>query len=242
MYKNKIITVVVPAYNECEHILSVITKIPDFIDYVVVVDDCSTDQTVQILQPHLNKRLMLYRNEHNLGVGGAIMRGHIEALQLHSDIDVVMAGDDQMDPAYLSSLIDCIIDDGYQYSKGNRFIEKSNLIKMPKIRIFGSMILSILTKSASGYFHISDPQNGYTALDLNAFKKLKTSHIRKDYLFENDLLIHLNLINAKIKEVSMPARYNGEKSKLSINRFLLKATSFFIYRTFWRIWVKYVKT
>lgn len=242
MYKSKKVAVVVPAFNEEEHIGNVIKNIPKYVDHIIVVDDCSSDDTGNIVQTFLDDRVRYLRNEENLGVGASIIRGHEEASRLGSEIDVVMAGDDQMDPSYIPKLLDPIIHQDYDYVKGNRFLRNGHLRGMPSRRVFGNYALTFMTKAASGYWNIFDPQNGYTALKMSTFEFLDREHISRGYQFENDILIHLSAINARVKDVAIPARYNERpKSSIMMWKFIPYTLGFLSMRFFWRFYEKYVK-
>jgi len=240
MYREKTIAVVVPAYNEEKFIGRVISTMPTYVDKIIVVDDASTDATYKVAKSHADDRTILIKHEVNQGVGGAIISGHKKALEYGADISVVMAGDGQMDPQYLPDLLDPLINEGYDYTKGNRFLKRGALSGMPKHRIFGNIVLTFLTKLASGYWHIFDPQNGYTAIRCDVLRELDLDNIAKRYEFENDMLINLNIGNYRVKDVFIPARYKGEESKIKLRFFILR-TSFLLFKGFnRRIFVKYV--
>jgi glycosyltransferase involved in cell wall biosynthesis len=242
MYKSKKVAVVVPAYNEEEHIGDVIRGIPGYIDFILIIDDCSTDKTPAIVQSFSDQRLRYFRNEKNLGVGGAILRGHEEALKLGVYVDVVLAGDNQMDPMYIPKLIDPIIEEDYDYVKGNRFLRNGHLRGMPQRRVFGNYALTFMTKVASGYWSIFDPQNGYTALKLSTFEYLDYNHITRKYQFENDILIHLSVIGARVKDVAIPSKYHEiPSSKIKMKSFIPETLVFLTGRFFWRFYQKYIK-
>src|SRR5215831_13438189 len=131
MYRGKNIAVVVPAHNEEKLIARTITTVPEFIDHIVVVDDYSTDDTAKRAMATGDARLHLIEHEVNTGVGGAIIDGHKLAMELNADINVVMAGDAQMDPHYLRTLLDPIIESGYGFTKANRFYSRQALTGMP---------------------------------------------------------------------------------------------------------------
>lgn len=240
MYKEMKVAVVVPSFNEGAHIADVVKGIPSFVDFIVVVDDSSTDSTPEIIADLQEPRLKYFRSEKNEGVGGAIIRGHDTAMGLGADIDVVMAGDDQMDPRYLPRLLDAIIEEGYDYAKGNRFLRSDHLRGMPKQRVFGSYFLALMTKMASGYWQIFDPQNGYTALRMSVYPLVDAPHIAKRYQFENDMLVHLNVIGARVKDVPIPSRYKSPKSGIRPGRFALRTTSLLIRRSWWRFHKRYL--
>jgi glycosyltransferase involved in cell wall biosynthesis len=244
MYKNKKIAVIVPAYNEENLVSVVINTMPDFVDEIIVVDDCSKDTTSEVVKTFVDKepgRIRLIRHETNIGVGGAILSGHKQALEDGMDIMAIMAGDAQMDPTDLPAILDSVADGVADFSKGNRFINGEAWLKMPRVRFFANAGLSFVNKFASGFWHISDPQCGYTAISANILRKLNLDHISSGYHFENSLLIHLNMINARVVDVPIKAIYGiGEKS--GINHITaLVSFSWFLFKSFWwRLFQKYV--
>ena len=159
MYRNKSICVVVPAYNEETQISRVIETMPDYVDQIVIVDDVSKDETVKAIERHRqeNEKIVLIKHETNQGVGGAIGSGYRWARDNDFDIAVVMAGDGQMDPDDLPALLDPVVEDRVDCSKGNRLFTGEAYKKIPRIRYFGNAFLSFLTKVASGYWHPSVP-------------------------------------------------------------------------------------
>ncbi len=230
------VAVIIPAHNEAEHFIKVVSGIPGWVDEVILVDDASTDDTCEKV---LRNQVMGFvpnhfrylRNDRNMGVGGAILAGHREST---SDINVVMAGDGQMDPAHLPDLLDAIIE-GADYAKGNRFLRPDHTKGMPTNRVIGNRLLGLLMKPVSGYWRISDPQNGYTALRSSMLKKMECWHIWKGYFFENDMLIHLNVARAKVVDVAIPARYEGEKSQILLKEFTLLTLLLLSQRLLWRL-------
>jgi glycosyltransferase involved in cell wall biosynthesis len=240
VYRDQHIAIVVPAHNEERLIDRVVTTAPALVDYIIVVDDASTDRTADVARATGDGRLEVIVLEQNEGVGGAILAGHRRALQLGADVSVVMAGDAQMDPDYLPALIDPIVAGEAQFTKANRFYQVGSFEGMPRHRVFGNIVLSFLTKAASGYWGLFDPQNGYTAIQRSALERLPLDRIAKRYEFENDLLIHLNILRIPARDVPVPARYGNEVSGMRLTRVgprLLRA----LWTGFWRrIWWKYV--
>ncbi len=233
MYRGRVIAAVVPAYKEERHIAQVIDTMPDSVDHIIVVDDCSPDATSERAAATQNQRLTLIRHEENQGVGGAILTGHAKALELGADIDVVFAGDGQMDPAYLPSLLDPIVDKGYGFTKANRFYSMSSFKGMPRHRVVGNVILSFLTKLASGYWHLFDPQNGYTAITADTLRRLDFDRIARRYEFENDLLINLNILDVRALDVPIPAYYAFETSTIRLGK-VVPAISRLLFRSFFK--------
>ena len=177
MYKNKKIAVVVPAYNEETQIGRVIETMPDYVDKIVIVDDKSTDGTVSKIESYKEKfsgRLVLIQHYVNQGVGGAIATGYMWARDNDFDCAAVMAGDAQMDPDDLPALLDPVVSGEVDYSKGNRLFSGEAWKIIPQKRFIGNAVLSLLTKIASGYWHVVDSQTGYTVINLKALKTLKS--------------------------------------------------------------------
>lgn len=240
MFDSRSIAVVVPAYNEEGLIAQTIRGMPDYVDHVIVVDDCSADRTAEAARTVAGPRVVVERLAQNQGVGGAIIHGHKIAADLGADIMVVMAGDDQMDPEALPRLLKPITQDGYGFTKGNRFFSTSSLAGMPRHRIVGSMVLTFLNKASSGYWHLVDPQNGYTAVTREALDLVPLDKVSKRYEFENDLLIWLNIAGVRALDVPIPARYGLEQSTIKL-RTVVPRLSWSLFTGFWRrIWYKYV--
>jgi len=236
MYKNHIIGVVVPAHNEEKLIAQTINAMPDFIDNIIIVDDASTDRTSPIVRDIAitNNKIILISHEKNRGVGGAISTGYIWCRDHDVDIAVVMAGDGQMDPADLPALLEPMVKDHADYTKGNRLITGEAWKKIPRIRYLGNSILSFMTKIASGYWHVTDSQTGYTAINKKALHLLPIENIYPRYGMPNDFLVTLNIYNMRVKDVPVRPVYGiGEKSGIRLSRDIFKIF-FLIIRLFFR--------
>lgn len=242
MYKGKNIGVVVPAYNEEKFIISVISSVPDFVDKIFVVNDHSSDKTRNLVESELahNNRIVLINRDQNGGVGAAVISGHRAALQEGMDIMAVMAGDGQMDPLFLADIIRPIIDGQAEYVKGNRLSSSQHRKDMPVFRYIGNFLLTNFSRISTGYYNISDPQNGYTAITANTLKKLDLDKIERGYAFENDMLIRLNCIRARVVDVRHPAVYQGTHSKIRYPQFIIRTSWVLFSGYFRRLWMKYV--
>ncbi len=277
----------IPCYNEETQIGMVLEGIPDFVDRIVVVDDCSNDSTLKIIQEFASKepprslnpkeiqpdtiydhakialrkqqtleetlyckhkiigesidRVVLIQHEANNGVGAAIATGYKWCRDHEIDCTAVMAGDGQMDPTELESICKPVIEQGIDYVKGNRLIHRSAWLVIPKLRFFGNSILSILTKIASGYWHVSDTQTGYTAISLTALRSIRIYDIYRSYGMPNDMLVKLNISFCTIKEVEIKPVYNiGEQSKMRIVK-VIPRVSILLFKSFFkRLWIKYL--
>jgi glycosyltransferase involved in cell wall biosynthesis len=159
----KRVAVVVPAHNEEKLIAETIRGIPGFVDRVYVVDDLSTDGTVEAVRALADQRVEVMEHERNLGVGGAILTGYQRALAERVDVTAVMAADAQMDPDDLEMLAGAVARGEVDYAKANRLFTGQAWEVIPRYRYLGNAVLSLLTKIASGYWHIADSQSGYTA-------------------------------------------------------------------------------
>lgn len=240
MYEGRVIAAVVPAHNEAAHILDVIDGLPDVVDHIVIVDDKSTDDTAALAESSRDPRVRVIRHEQNTGVGGAIISGHKLALELGSDIDVIFAGDDQMDPTYLPALLDPIVHEGYGFTKANRFYSSTSYQGMPAYRVFGNVVLSLANKAASGYWNLFDPQNGYTATSAEVLRRLDLDSISQGYEFENDYLLNLNILNVRAKDIPIPARYGTEVSGMKMRKVIPAIGGMLFAGFFRRVLRKYV--
>ncbi len=187
------------------------------------------------------ERIILINTKKNSGVGAAIAIGYKWCKDIGIDCTAVMAGDGQMDPAELESICKPVIEEGIDYVKGNRLIHRSSYLAMPKTRYIGNSILSILTKIASGYWHVSDTQSGYTAISNKALNSIHLYKIYKSYGMPNDILVKLNIAFCTIKEVGIkPVYHIGEKSKMNVMK-VIPLVSLLLFKSFFkRLWIKYL--
>jgi glycosyltransferase involved in cell wall biosynthesis len=243
MYLNKSVCVVVPCHNEEFQIHKVIDTMPGFVDFIIIIDDVSTDKTVEVVQrlARDDKRVTLIRHSTNQGVGGAIASGYKWARDNGADCAVVMAGDAQMDPADMPNLLDPVFKDGVDYSKGNRLIWRGSYKIIPKRRFFGNSILSFLTKIASGYWHVADSQTGYTVANRAVLQTLDWDDMYKRYGQPNDVLIKLNIENFRVRDVPIRPVYGvGEVSGIKIRRVIFTISNVLFRGFLRRLWEKYI--
>jgi glycosyltransferase involved in cell wall biosynthesis len=221
VYRDHSIAVIVPAFNEEALIERTIAEMPGYVDAIIVIDDASTDGTtgrVEKLVP-CDPRLTLIKNERNKGKGSCVVQGCQQSIESGYSVTVLMDGDNQMPAEHLASLLDALIDGGLDAAKGNRFIASPQALSaMPKYRLIGNVLLTLMTKLASGYWSIFDSQNGYWAIRTSTMGKLDLRRLARRYDLENSLLINLNIISARVRDVAIPARYGDEKSKIRIWR------------------------
>jgi glycosyltransferase involved in cell wall biosynthesis len=242
VYKDNKIAVVIPAYNEDELITETLIGMPDFIDTLYVVHDGGTDDTLSRIQSRAEQdsRIVLINHEVNKGLGQSLIDGYLASAKSDNDITVIMAGDNQMDPNDLPVLLDKLVEEGFDYVKGNRLLHHEVHEKMPKYRLFGNTILTFLTKFATGYFFMMDPQCGYTAIKNKVLRKIPIQKMVKGYGYNADILCMLNIRGFKVTDCEVRPVYGKEKSKIKLLKYIRK-TSGLLFRLFFRrLWQRYI--
>jgi glycosyltransferase involved in cell wall biosynthesis len=241
MLDGKRVAVVVPAYDEERLVVETLRGIPELVDRIYVVDDASRDGTAERAREVGDPRVEIIRHERNLGVGAAIASGYRRALEEQIDVTCVMAADNQMDGTELEGLAGPVARGEVEYAKANRLVSGEAWKVIPRTRYLGNAVLSLLTKIASGYWHVADSQAGYTALSLDALRRLDLDRLYPSYGFPNDVLVHLNVQNARVRDVpSRPIYDVGETSGIKL-RSVVPRISWLLFKGFWwRMAQKYV--
>ncbi|MFW6017724.1 MAG: glycosyltransferase [Halapricum sp.] len=261
MYKGQTVGVVIPAYNEAGFVGEVIATVPAFVDRIYAVDDASTDDTwAEITEraQYVNnrqreaalatadggvsyrQRVVTARHEQNRGVGATIKTGYRLAVEDGIDVVAVMNADGQMDPDILDRIVDPVAEGRAAYAKGNRLERPAYRAAMSRWRLFGNAILTLLTKIASGYWGMMDPQNGYTAVSREALETIDLDAVYDRFGFCNDMLVHMNVHRFRIVDVDMPAVYGEETSHIEYSSFVPQL-SFLLARQFlWRLRVRHL--
>ena len=246
MYKNKSISLVIPAYNEAKLIKATLESVPEVIDGIYVVDDCSPDNQNEVIMKcaENDSRIILLKHEINKGPGGAIITGYLESAKAGYDITVVVGGDHQMPLSEVENFLDPILDGSADYTKGNRFLLaklEDTIEKMSKIRLIGNWIITAFTKIASGYYKTMDVVDGYTAITKKAIDTINWSKAWPKYGYPMDFLIRLNAYGFKIIDVPRTAIYlPGERqSQIKGFDYALKVSPMLFRRFIWRLNFKY---
>jgi dolichol-phosphate mannosyltransferase len=217
------IAVVIPAYKVEKHLTQLLHQIGPEVSAIIIVDDaCPSHSGINASGEVKDDRIHVVRHETNLGVGGAVKSGYKKALELGMDVVVKIDGDGQMDPSLILNLVAPILHGEAEYSKGNRFFDVGSLSSMPKLRIFGNLVLSFYSKLSSGYWSIFDPNNGFTAIRASKLRLLPLEKISNRYFFESDMLFQLGLLSSIVADVPMDSKYGTEKSNLRITRVLFE--------------------
>jgi glycosyltransferase involved in cell wall biosynthesis len=240
MYDGKTVAVVVPAYNEEALVASTVAGIPDFVDQIIVVDDGSTDATAE-RAAGADSRVEVVAHERNQGVGAAIVTGYRRAIAGEIEVTCVMAADGQMDPHDLETLVHAIAVGEVDYAKANRLFTGQAWRLIPRTRYLGNAMLSFLTKIASGYWHVADSQSGYTAVNLETLKLLDLERVYRRYGFPNDMLVHLNVWDRRVRDYpSRPIYGVGERSGIRLHTVVPRISWLLVRAFFWRMGAKYV--
>lgn len=242
MYKQKSTAVIIPAYNEEKLIGETLKSLPSFLDRIYVIDDGSKDKTSEIVESisKSDSRILCLQHKTNKGPGAAVVTGYKKSLEEGIDITAVMDGDNQMSPKYLSFMLDPIVNGTADYTKGNRLSNPSYRTGMKKWRLFGNTILTFLTKIASGYWRLIDPQNGFTAVSKKVLSSISLDDVYPWYGYLNDLLVKMNVYNFRVVNISHPAKYGKEKSKIKYGRYIIKVSWLLLSDFIWRLKMKYI--
>jgi glycosyltransferase involved in cell wall biosynthesis len=296
MYESNSVSVVVPAYNEESFVGMVLRAIPPFVDHIYVVDDCSTDKTVETVlrtgeqlataraqshelklqvetseengattHQHLSKQelpadltryrqgelgeriaaveqvgsIVLLRHRENRGAGGAIKTGYLAALVDEMDVVATIDADGQMDPKQLDRFVDPIVAGQADYTKGDRLSSPETAQEMPRFRLFGNRLLTYLTRVVSGYWDVTDPQNGYSAIRGETLARLNITELFEYYGYTNDLLVRLNTVDATVVDVSLRAIYADEESDIRLQTYIWRVLFMLIRNLVWRLRQRY---
>jgi glycosyltransferase involved in cell wall biosynthesis len=241
MLDGRRVAVVVPAHDEERLVGETLRGMPEFVDRVYVVDDASRDATAERAREVADARVEVITHERNLGVGAAILSGYRRALEEGVEVTCVMAADNQMDPVELPDIAGPVARGEVEYAKANRLVSGEAWKVIPRTRYLGNAVLSLLTKIASGYWHVADSQAGYTAISRDALRRLDLDRVYRGYGFPNDLLVHLNVQNARVRDVpSRPIYDVGEQSGIRLRRVVPRISWLLLKGFWWRMAQKYV--
>ena len=198
------------------------------------------EASAETIQPGRRKTITLISHESNRGPGAALKTGYRAAIKDNVEITAKVDGDGQMPLEYLEPLIEPIAEGIADYTKGNRFEHSPTLHGMSRFRKVGNYLLTWLTRLASGYWRISDTQNGFIAISNRALKTIDLGFCSY-YGYLNDILARLNVHNFRVMDIAMPAIYRDEKSKINYLKFIPRVSLILLRIFFWRLLVKYLK-
>lgn len=237
------IAVVIPTYKALKHILDVLNQIGPEVTKIYVVDDCCPDGTGDFVAANCkDDRVSVVKHSENQGVGGAVMTGYKAAIEDGMSVLVKIDSDGQMDPSLITDFVAPIVNGEADYTKGNRFFDLEKVDAMPKVRLLGNAVLSLMCKLSSGYWNLFDPTNGYTAIHADVARHLPFNKISRRYFFETDILFRLNTLRAVVVDVPMDAKYGDEVSNLKVSKivgeFFVKHVRNFSKRIFYNYYLR----
>jgi len=216
VFHGKKIVVVMPAYNAAKTIEKTYREIPmDLVDEVVVTDDASPDDTVEIA-----KRLGLHTLVHqkNLGYGGNQKTCYTEALRLGADVVIMLHPDYQYTPALLPAMIGMITDGPFDTVLGSRVLGGRALAGgMPMYKYVANRGLTAVQNLLCGA-KLSEYHTGYRAFSREVLESLALLENSDDFVFDNQMLAQILLAGFEIGEVSCPAAYFEEASSINFRR------------------------
>jgi len=205
-----------PAYNAAKTIERTYSEIPlDLVDEVVVTDDASHDETVEVA-----RRLGLHTlvHERNRGYGGNQKTCYTEALRLGADVVVMLHPDYQYTPKLLPAMISMITDGPFDVVLGSRILGGSAREGgMPVYKYFANRLLTAFQNLLGGA-KLSEYHTGYRAFSRSVIESLALNENSDDFVFDNQMLAQIINAGFKIGEVSCPAAYFEEASSINFRR------------------------
>jgi len=217
MFQNKKVVVVLPAYNAGKTLETTYREIPqDLVDEVVLVDDASRDDTVDVAR-RLGIRHVI-RHEHNTGYGGNQKSCYRKALELGADIVIMLHPDYQYTPKLIPAMVSLIAADLYPVVLGSRILGKGALTGgMPRYKYVANRLLTLLQNWLVGE-KLSEYHTGYRAFSREVLEALPLQHNSDDFVFDNQMLSQIIYAGYTIGEITCPTRYFEEASSINFSR------------------------
>lgn len=219
MVKSLRVIVVLPAYNAAKTLKQTFIEIPfDIVDEVVLVDDASTDETIDIAKTIGIKNIILHKN--NKGYGANQKSCYNVSLQLGADIVVMLHPDYQYTPKLLTSMIWLIANDVYPVVLGSRILGKGAIKGgMPKYKYVANRILTFIENALIGE-KLSEYHTGYRAYSRKILESIDYNNNSNDFIFDNELLTQILLSGFEVAEITCPTKYFKEASSINFSRSL----------------------
>ena len=214
MYRDQFVAVVMPVNNEESHVQHAIKRVPRYVDLIVVVDDGSTDRTREVLSRISDSRLSVLKHDRNRGVGAATKTGYRHCLKTRADLIAVMDGDGQMDGQDLAGLLDRAFEGG-EYVKGNRFLHRSSIGCMPRVRYIGNRLFSWLAQRAASFDDNLDSHCGYTVIQRHALSRLVLDDLYDRYGFPTEMFFEARRAGLAVESVPVRTVYGDEVSGIN---------------------------
>jgi glycosyltransferase involved in cell wall biosynthesis len=214
-YKNKIIAAVMPAYNAEKTLKACYEALPkQWIDLVILVDDCSQDKTAEVAR---TLPVIVYRHEQNRGYGGNQKTCYRLAREHVADVAVMIHPDHQYDPKFIPDIIKLIVDEGNQAVFGSRMVIWRNALKggMPIWKFVANITLTKISNLVLGT-RLTEFHSGFRAYDCRVFDAIDIEKKSDDFVFDTQIIIQLVNKKIPIKEIPIPTRYFKEASQIGL--------------------------
>lgn len=223
MINNKKVVVVLPAYNAAKTLEKTYLEIPfDIVDEVVITDDASTDNTVEIAK-HLGIKHVL-QHDKNKGYGGNQKTCYEYALKLEADIIIMLHPDYQYTPKLIRAMSSIIAENVYEVVLASRILGGGALKGgMPLYKYFFNRIMTLVQNILMGQ-KLSEYHSGYRAFTAGAIKHIPYHNNSNDFVFDNQLIAQLCYAGYEIAEVTCPTKYDEESSSINFLRSLKYGT------------------
>lgn len=217
MIGNKKICVVLPAYNAGKTLEKTYSEIPfDVVDNVILVDDASNDNTVSEARK-LGIRHII-QHDHNLGYGGNQKSCYGKALEIGSDIVVMLHPDYQYSPRLLRSMCYLLADGEYEVVIGSRILGKGALRGgMPRYKYVANRALTLAQNILMGQ-KLSEYHTGYRAFTAKVLRSIDISVNSDDFIFDNQMIAQIFYAGYDIAEITCPTKYFKEASSINFVR------------------------
>ncbi len=217
MIKGKKITVVLPAYNAALTLKKTYEEIPfDIVDEVVLVDDKSKDNTLHVAQELGIKHIVGHME--NKGYGGNQKSCYNKALDLGSDIVVMLHPDYQYTPKLIQSMCHLIANDVYEVVLGSRILGKGALKGgMPFYKYVANRVLTLLQNIMMNQ-KLSEYHTGYRAFSAKVLRSIDYMANSDDFVFDNQMLAQICYAGFDIAEITCPTKYFKEASSINLKR------------------------
>jgi glycosyltransferase involved in cell wall biosynthesis len=217
MINNKKIIVVLPAYNAAKTLQKTFEEIPfDIVDDIIITDDFSHDNTIEIAQKIGIKHIISH--DRNKGYGANQKSCYTKALELNAAIIVMLHPDYQYTPKLIPAMCTLVANDLYDVVLGSRILSKGALKGgMPFYKYIFNRILTLIQNVLMNQ-KLSEYHTGYRCFNANVLKKIDFENNSDDFIFDNEILAQLCYKNARVGEISCPAKYFEEASSINLSR------------------------
>ncbi|MBN2350020.1 MAG: glycosyltransferase family 2 protein [Bacteroidales bacterium] len=217
MISKKKITVVLPAYNAEKTLEQTFNEIPfDIVDEVILVDDKSSDKTIEIAKKLGIQHIVTH--EVNTGYGGNQKSCYNKAIELNSDIVVMLHPDYQYTPKLIHSMCYLIANEVYDVVLGSRILGKGALKGgMPMYKYIANRLLTLIQNILMNQ-KLSEYHTGYRAFSGRVLKAINYNINSDDFIFDNQMLAQIFFAGFEIAEITCPTKYFDEASSINIPR------------------------